>query len=51
MERKINLKITNDLLKDSHIIFEPNVENQTTALTKIADLAFSLGYITIVINY
>ncbi|WP_342253758.1 fructose-specific PTS transporter subunit EIIC [Spiroplasma endosymbiont of Zeiraphera isertana] len=40
------MKITNDLLNDSHIIFESNIKNQIEALTKITDLAFSLGYIT-----
>lgn len=46
MERKVKLKITNDLLNNSHIIFESNIKNQIEALTKITDLAFSLGYIT-----
>ncbi|WP_458258077.1 PTS sugar transporter subunit IIA [Spiroplasma endosymbiont of Dactylopius coccus] len=40
------MKITNDLLNNSHIIFESNIKNQIEALTKITDLAFSLGYIT-----
>ncbi|WP_342219215.1 fructose PTS transporter subunit IIA [Spiroplasma endosymbiont of Amphimallon solstitiale] len=40
------MKITNDLLNNSHIIFESNIKNQIEALTKITDLTFSLGYIT-----
>ncbi len=42
----MNLKINNDLLKSSHIVFDDKVKTQKSALKKIADLALSLDYIT-----
>lgn len=40
------MKINNDLLKSSHIVFDDTVKTQKSALKKIAALALSLDYIT-----
>lgn len=40
------MKINNDLLKSSHIVFDNKVKTQKAVLKKIADLALSLDYIT-----